>query len=194
MVYGSGVISREGEAVKHNIDPTELENCRTLAHDAKAIMDDISVGMGSESDDSFFPFFICINADADKPDQITAELIRDRFGGTIFPPATINVEPLAESGTWWDDVAFDIDAKDDDEADADETLLAWRQLMAWFNQSEAVHSPVFVHIGDLGALYDVEPADFPEGTEMTGSVLPRLAIGLTHQGSIVGIFGYIVQT
>ena len=35
---------------------------------------------------------------------------------------------------------------------------------------------------------------YPPGTEITGCVLPRLALGLTAQGSLVGLFGYSVQT
>ncbi len=54
----------------------------------------------------------------------------------------------------------------------------------------------FVRIGDRRALWDAERrnAEYPPGTELTGCVLPRLALGLTRSGSLVGLFGSSVQT
>jgi hypothetical protein len=53
----------------------------------------------------------------------------------------------------------------------------------------------FIRIGDFDALHALESKRcYPKGTEMPGSVLPRLAVGLTRSGSLVGLFGYSVQT
>ena len=83
IVFGSGVIARKGDTIIHNVDSDELECCRKLATEARQTIGDIDVGMGSESSDQFFPFFVCNNVNADIPNDIDEHLIRKRFGGTI---------------------------------------------------------------------------------------------------------------
>jgi hypothetical protein len=51
----------------------------------------------------------------------------------------------------------------------------------------------FVRIGDDDLCLSDEDS-WPKGTELTGSVLPRLALGLTCKGSLAGLFGYVVYT
>ncbi|HYF63302.1 MAG TPA: hypothetical protein VD886_10845, partial [Herpetosiphonaceae bacterium] len=52
----------------------------------------------------------------------------------------------------------------------------------------------FVRIGDYRDLHEVDPRLYPPGTELVGCALPRLALGLTHGGSLAGLFGVSVQT
>ena len=192
VVYESGLIAREGDDVIHNVDPAELDRCKTLAKDACETIGEIFVGMGSEAGDKYSPFFICNNVDGDRPTSITEEVIRQRFKGTIFPPATITAEPLEDSGVWWNEVTDWIADSDEDEKNA--YLGAWRLLIDWFKTQPDLSHATFVRIGDREALWDAESGDMPEGTEITGCVLPRMAVALTDAGSIVGIFGYTVQT
>ena len=35
------------------------------------------------------------------PIRIDGDWIRSRFGGTIFPPATVAIEPLDEASPWF---------------------------------------------------------------------------------------------
>lgn len=99
----------------------------------------------------------------------------DQF--TLSSAAEFNVEPLAEYGIWWAEISAD--------AENDPNILnIWRRVINWFGENNEISNPVFVRIGDRGLLW----------TEMTGSVLPRLAVGLTKKRSLVGIFGYSVQT
>jgi hypothetical protein len=114
------------------------------------------------------------------------------FGGTIFPPATITVEPLAEEGRWWQEVEQDADALDDEEREAH--LRPWRAVIRWFGARAELKDSAFVRIGDYEALHALDQRTYPKGTEITGCVLPRLAVGLTRAGSLVGVFGYSVQT
>ena len=58
----------------------------------------VEVSMGSEAGDPFRPFYIVANANDRAPEAIDEALIRSMFAGTIFPPAAITVEPLAEAG------------------------------------------------------------------------------------------------
>src|SRR5688500_664220 len=44
VVYGSGVIARSGDLVRHAVDPDELGLCRRLAREAEAVMAGIEIG------------------------------------------------------------------------------------------------------------------------------------------------------
>jgi hypothetical protein len=52
----------------------------------------------------------------------------------------------------------------------------------------------FVRIGNNRELWNLPRERWPEGTELTGCVFPRLALGLTRHGSLAGLFGYSVKT
>lgn len=188
VVYGSGRIAREGDSVRHAVDPDELALCRRLAAEVAGLMAGVSVGMGSEADDEFLGFFIAGSAGEPAPSGIDEALIRSRFGGTIFPPATVSVEPLAEGTGWWAEVE-----EDGAESEA-EYFVPWRAMVRWFRERPEFLSTAFVRIGDRVALWDLPREQWPAGTEITGCVLPRLALGLTHGGSLVGLFGHSVQT
>ena len=188
VAYESGVVARSGEIVRHAVDRDELALCRTLAHEAAAIMAGVEVGMGSESSAHFSEFCVAANVDALRPERIDESIVRRAFGGTIFPPATITVEPLKEAGIWWSEVVRDGEGQDD------AYFAPWRALIAWFEGQQALVDAAFIRIGDADALSALRESEFPEGTEQPGCVLPRLPLGLTRAGSLVGLFGYAVQT
>ncbi len=187
VVYGSGAIARRDAPVRHaSVDPDELALCRRLADEAAAVMDGIEVGMGSSSGDPFRAFFIAGTADEPAPAAIDAALIRARFGGTIFPPANVTVEPLDEEGLWWGEV------EEDGSESGPDYVLPWREMIRWFRERPEFTDTAFVRIGD-DALEDLGSDRYPEGTEMPGCVLPRLALGLTRGGSLAGLFGPCVR-
>lgn len=188
VVYEDGVIARVGETVQHRHDADELALCTRLACEAMAIMQHVPVGMESESDTPFSPFFIPAPFGEPQATQIDEAGIRRAFGGTIFPLATITVEPLRETGIWWEEVLRD------GAGQAASYFEPWRRLLTWFARQEAFVDAAFVRIGDRRALDELEESDYPEGVESTGCVLPRLAVGLTRAGSLAGLFGYAVQT
>src|SRR5690606_30671923 len=136
--------------------------------------------------DGFHAFWIVPNVDEARPERIDAALITRVFAGTIFPLATTTVEPLAEAGVWWSEV----------EADGEDSAAAyfdpWRAMIAWFASRSELIDTAFVRIGDRRHLWDVElrKNELPPGTKLTGCVLPRLALGLTRAGSLVGLFGW----
>jgi hypothetical protein len=190
VVYGSGAITRAGTIVHHAVDPDELALCQRLAAEVARMMAGMDVGMGSESSDPFREFFIAANVNEPVPKRIDEHMIRSKFGGTIFPPATITIEPMTESGTWWSEVEIDPSKSTDD------CLRPWRSLIEWFRCQPVLLDSAFVRIGDRRALWKIEldKEMLPKGTELTGCVLPRLALGLTKNGSFVGLFGFSVQT
>jgi hypothetical protein len=187
VVYQSGVIARNDSPVKHLVDLDELILCKNLAEEIESIMSGVEVGMGSESSTQFRKFYIAANIDEQIPNTINEQLIRSKFGGIIFPPATIMVEPLIESGIWWEEAISDASS---------EYIKPWKSMITWFKRRPEFVDTAFIRIGDSNKLMELnlEKTNLPEGTEMTGCVLPRLALGLTSLGSLAGIFGYTVQT
>lgn len=189
VVYGSGLISQRGFEVRHAVDPDELAMCQRLAREAKDVMGETRVGMSSESDDSFREFFIAANCDEAVTRKIDQDLIRSKFAGTIFPNATITVEPFSESNTrWWFEVAMD------GTKSMAEYFKPWRAMIRWFCEQPEFVDSAFVRIGDFQELHAVDRIHYPAGTKLTGCVLPRLALGLTKGGSLAGLFGFSVQT
>jgi hypothetical protein len=184
IVYQNGAIARTNSSVNHSVDSTELSLCKSLAVEAESIMSGIEVGMGSESSDMFHQFFIAANTNEAIPSKIDESLIRAKFGGTIFPLATITVEPLSESGIWWSEVEYD------GSESASPYFQPWKSMIAWFNNRPEFIDTAFIRIGDRNELIRLrlQRNIFP------GCVLPRLVLGLTRNGSLVGLFGFSVHT
>jgi hypothetical protein len=69
-------------------------------------------------------------------------------------------------------------------------------MIQWFQDQPEFTDSAFVRIGVRQALWalDAEKEKVPPGTEIMGCVLPRLALGLTKNGSLVGLFGFSVKT
>ena len=194
VVYGNGAIARRGEPVIFATDPDELALCERLSAEAKAIVGEAEVGLGSESGDPFHPFFIAADEAIARPVKIDEALIRSRFGSTIFPPATIEAEPLREGAEWWKQVLDDVDQMEQEGEDNTDGLLPWLTLFKWFRAQPEFVDTALVLIGEYGHLSALGQDEMPPGTEMAGSVLPRLALGLTRGGSLCGLFGWSVQT
>ena len=161
----------------------------TLGRDRRTDGGGFEVGMGSESSDEFHGFFIAGSVIEGAPLSIDEELIRSRFGGTIFPPATISVEPLAEGTEWWAKV--ELDGEDPPGTDY---LVPWRSMIRWFHDRPEFTTTAFVRIGDQPELWNLPKDRRPPGTEVTPATLPRLAVGLTPEGSLIGLLGYVVYT
>ena len=161
----------------------------TLGRDRRTDGGGFEVGMGSESSDEFHGFFIAGSVIESAPLSIDEELIRSRFGGTIFPPSTISVEPLTEGTEWWTEVEdFYSDPGDVDD------LVPWRSMIHWFHERPEFTSTAFVQIGDQRAFWKLPEDQWPPGTKTTGFDFPKLALGLTPGGSLIGLFGYTVHT
>ncbi len=178
-----GALRRGDEPAPHNHDEAEFALCRRLANEANAIMEGVEVGMGSEASYTFAPFFMVASEGAQNPRVLNADTLRVAFGGTIYPGADIVVEPLKQQGQWWVDVASDSSDEDADETEETaEYLRPWRSLIAWFDAQSAFQQTVFVSI------------HVDEDDENGAGVFPRIALGLTHAGSVAGIAGCVVLT
>ena len=76
----------------------------------------------------------------------------------------------------------------------DKALQPWRSMIRWFNDSSELKNPVVIRIADSSVLWDVSEDEHPDSTEIIGCVLPRLAVALSLNGSLIGLGGYAVQT
>lgn len=185
VIYQDGTIAKAGDVISHSIDAVELQLCQQLSANIAEIMQDVEVGMGSESGDVFQPFYIVKNTPAQ---TINATLIEHYFAQSIFPLATILVEPLQKDTQWWTAV------EQDGEESPTEYFTPWLNMLNWFQQQHDFIDVAFVSIGDCELLQEIDQEDYPDGTVITGCVLPRLALGLTAKGSLVGLFGYVVHS
>ncbi len=160
-------------------DPDEAVLSRVLAGEAAGIMAGTEVGMYSSSWDYFSPFSIAARIGHSPPRRIDAELIRARFGGTIFPLAVVLVEPVAEAGSWWGEATYH------GAIDEPERLAPWQAMVRWFRDHPAFIDSAFVSIGDSSL--DRLPRDaLPLEASYPGVIWPRLALGLTRAGQFGG--------
>uniref|UniRef100_A0A914PWU0 Uncharacterized protein n=1 Tax=Panagrolaimus davidi TaxID=227884 RepID=A0A914PWU0_9BILA len=68
----------------------------------------------------------------------------------------------------------------------------WEKTIQWFNEQKDFIDAAMVYIGE--DITDGNEKDWPKGTEMSPSCLPRIILGLTKNGSLTGLFGYVVYT
>lgn len=197
IVYSNGTIARASESVTFSVDSNELDLCVRLAHEAAKIMEGEEVGLGSESSAGFSAFWICTNTESIAT-KINEPLVRTYFGDTIFPPATIEIEPTTENSPTFSYIregAEELSEDDPENTDDYETTVnKWRRLFQWFNEQTDFQDTAYISIGDTRELWYLPRDKYPPGTEMTPCVLPHLVLGLTQNGSMCGLFGFIVQT
>lgn len=187
QVYNDGTITKHPTRLNHIIDENELALCQKLSTQIAKIMANVEVGMGSNSGDYFQAFYIAY-ANGLSNKTISAELIQHAFANTIFPLATITVEPFTTNTIWWNEV------EQDGEGSPESYFEPWQNMRAWFTQQQDFIDSAFIRIGDATLLEQIDDKNYPKGTVITGCVLPRLALGLTANGSLIGLFGYVVQT
>jgi hypothetical protein len=187
VVYDCGAYCRSGDVIPHHHDPAEFALCQKLAAEAAVIMQDQTIEMGDEGEHDLAPFYVVINQGSPVPMAITEEVIRSTFGGTIYPQAQITICPLEPaSGQWWTDLNYDY-PEIDPEGIARRSLLlaAWQVLIDWYHKQSDLTHAVFVAI-------DLFP--FEDHHQNGGCVFPRLVLGLTKAGSLVGLSSCVVHT
>jgi hypothetical protein len=200
VAYSCGALCRAGDTLEHCHDPAELELCRRLSAEAAQIMEGIEIGMGDESGGYFHPFFVAANVGAPAPPVVNEEVIRTAFNGTIYPHAAVEVEPLDEErgylGTCLEEFRNAIDHEEWIEdghfyacpvEDPENVLEHWRALIRWFQDSRELHGASLVMIGWT-------PLNRADRSDNIGSIHPRLVVGLTEGGSLVGIAGCVAHT
>lgn len=182
VIYGDGTIARRGDPVRFAVHPDELELCRRLASEAAEIAEGLDVG--GSGDNAFGAFYCTASEGTPAPGRIDADLIRARFNGTIFDWAEVAVEPMAEAGFWWSQ-------KEEGNEPDDPYLERWRTLIRWFQARPEFVESAYIRIGDNLEMAPL-PSDAPEDVQTVGVIMPRLIVGLTRKGSLVGLSGCAV--
>lgn len=182
--YSCGAICRMGELLEHHHHAEEFSQCKRLAEEVAQVAKNIAYCGRSASDVPPSPFYVVTNIGAEVPRQFNERLIRQIFGGTIYPRAKIWIEPLEEQGDWWSDVVAGGFWYEDDQQAYEQYLQPWRSMINWFHSQPELHGHAFVQIGK-------DPLD--DNFENGGCVLPRLALAFTRAGSIVGIWNRVVH-
>jgi hypothetical protein len=157
----------------------------------------------SEGGSTLAPFFIAANRESPVPDRLTAEVVRAEFGGTIYPQAEIIVEPLEVGNRGWAQIADSEDGElhlppgaesrySQEELTAlrrrtraqwEERVSRWRTVLQWYRSRDELRGGVFVLVGEN-----------PLSRTNFGCIFPRLVLGITKAGSLVGVCGQAVHT
>ena len=180
-VYQFGT-ARPNEDWVHNVlsRRTVSYSCGKLAVEAASQMRGVEIGMGDESLFNYFqPFFIAASRHDAVPANLTEGFMRSAFGGAIYPEAQLIIEPLREAGQWWEAVLTDYG----DDEKADKRLQPWRAMIQWFQNRPELHGQAFLMIGD---------SPLPGANQ--GCAFPRIAVGITDAGSVVGFGGSVIHT
>jgi hypothetical protein len=190
VAYSCGALAREGDRVEHDHDPAELALCRRVSAEAARVMDGVEVGMGSGGTDYFAPFFVAANRGQVVPDVIDEAVVRRAFGGTLHPVVEVVVEPLEPRGEWWTQVREYLVDNDDAERFPEELpefeaiLERWVEMIEWFRGRPELHGCRFVMTRER---------EFPSRDGRVCLNFPYLALGITAEGSLVGIWGVVVR-
>jgi hypothetical protein len=186
VVYSCGSIGRKGEMLKHNHQQAEMDLCQQLAQEAATIMDGQIIDLGDEGEHGFSPFYVVANEGQDISELVTEEVIRSAFGGTIYPDAKITIEPLEKPKDLWMEFV-DCQGMTDY---YDNAIKSWEKLAVWFRSQESLHNAVFVSV-DIN-----QDKEFARSSNLYNGacILPRLAVGLTKQGSLVGVYSCVVYS
>lgn len=183
VAYSCGIVARDGDPVVHAHDRDELKRCKMLAAEAAAIMKDVYIRMGDESDHTLSPFFIPANVGDKVPKKITEDVFRKAMRDIVYPGAILQIEPFQTKSDWWKtQSALHPDYEDvpEDYPDEPERVAKWKHLFQWFREHPDLHSPVYLGFKNQG----------PEFT----SVFPKFFLALTSAGSLVGLVTFVVWT
>ena len=158
----------------HDHDAAEVALCRRLSGEVESLMK-YAGGLGGNFE-RYQAYFCVARRGVGPPPAITREVVRDAFGGTIYPPARIVIEPMTKKTSKW------LKWATDNASGEDEILIPHREMIRWFLAQEELRSPSFIYIG-------FEPLD----DKNAGCVFPRIAAALTRAGSLVGVGGWMVE-
>jgi hypothetical protein len=202
VAYSCGRLARPGGPNEHEHEPEEVARCQRLANEAGAVCKGLEVNLSAGSSD-LAPFFVTANRQTPVPDRLTPEVVRAAFGGTIYPQAEIIVEALEVGNRGWVQIADSEDGelhlvpgaeshytreqletfRKNARSRWEERVGRWRTVLEWFRVRDELHGGAFVLIGE----------DRLSRTNY-GCVFPRLVLGITKAGSVVGVCGHAVHT
>jgi hypothetical protein len=201
-IYSCGRLAFSSGPNEHDHDPEEVARCPRLASEAETVCRGLEVNL-SESSSKLAPFFITANRQTPVPDRLTPEVVRAAFGGVIYLQAKIVVESLEEGNQGWQQIADSEDGelhlppggersftkiqleafRQNTRAQWQERVGRWRAVLQWFRTRDEFRVGAFVLVGEN-----------PLSRTNFGCVFPRLILGFTKAGSLVGVCGHAVHS
>jgi hypothetical protein len=177
VALSSGTICLHREPVEHACEPQELELCRQLAQEVVAALGERTPSGGEPAGD-YRPFYLVTGQGEPAPASLTAAVIRAAFHGTLFPDVPIRVEPFLRQPEMIHVGGQLRPKKPRRHPEPD----FWQGFREWALAHAALREMAYVEIGYGNS---VEPC--------LAAVFPRLVVGLTRAGSLVGACGFIAQ-
>lgn len=196
IAYDCGHLCLPGNTVKHHHDPSEISLCKQLAKSAKRIIGQTEVGC-SESFSRFKQFYIVANQGNHVPINLTKEYLRQAFNGVIYPEAEIVIQPFKRGNACWEEFVAESSLEialrnlegydkiiEKVKKEHEKCLRTWNSLHQWIKAQDTLLDASFVMIG----------TDKPPSETNYACAFPRLFLGMTQQGSLVGICSHAVHT
>jgi hypothetical protein len=179
VAYSCGILARRQDAVVHAHDPQELQLCQRLAGEVAQIMKDVLIGGNDEGDHTLDPFYVPANCGDAVPQRIDEKAFRTAMRGVVHPKAKLTFEAFAKTSGWWTTISK---VNPDLASDPDELKRVgqWGQLFDWFVNNKELHGPVYI--------------GFEETDGAPATAYPKLWVGLTAAGSLVGVLTCVVWT
>lgn len=163
----SGRITREGDPVVHDYDPAELERCHRIAAEVTARLAQLPVKTINLGE--FQPFCLPVNRDDAVAPDLTPDVVRAAFRGTLHPWCNIVIQPIrtCEVRSISDEASYYGFRRED----VRKYKTIWTDLTKWLEkQKELVHA-WYVSV---------------EGGIFNGCKAVRLVVGRTKAGSLTG--------
>lgn len=190
VAFSCGHLTLDDRPLTHRHDPIELTRCAQLAESLASQLATFYVGEGAR----LGPFFAAAVAGEPVAAEVTEELVRRAFGGTLFPDIQFSVKRLVPHpppppkrrrppcGRWTNPLGVYVRLDDLPDPDGDidaQQFAAWDAFADWFTAIPGLSAHASVGIG----FSDADP----------GPLKPRLLLALTSAGSLVGVIGYETQ-
>jgi hypothetical protein len=182
VAYSCGRLTRDDRPLDHRHDPAELELCARLATETAARLNPLWEGDPAGRPLPFRPYFAAVVLGEPGPAQLSEEVIRAAFGGTLHASLGVLVKPLRQHrGKWAGMPETEAGPRSDADLEkwADELSAASDTFGRWFVGVPDLRGHAHVSIG----YSHTDP----------GVTKPRLVVALTPAGSLVGAATYVVQ-
>lgn len=179
--YSCGWLTPVDQPFMHFHDPEELTRCRNIAHEARERLNSPWHSYDERPFGCEGPippcreYFAIARVGEPVAQEIDKTLIQTVFGNTIHPVVSVFLHPLEQrNGRLPPLLGEGIGAHLNEEF-----LDAFDQFGQWFQALPGFRDFAFVEIG--------------VGEPDPGPIKPRLIVGLTDVGSLVGVASYVLQ-
>ncbi len=179
VAFASGRIAREGDAVVHDYDPTELERCHRIAAEVTARLARLPI-RDMDLTEPFESFCLPVNRADPVGEDLDEAAVRAAFRGTLHPWALVRIQPIetCDVRDVEDEVSFHGHRRQQ-VAQHDE---GWTELTSWLADQPDLRGAWYVSVD--GAIEGVDAVRLivarTAAGSLTGSATTGRAYGITH--------------